>query len=225
MNVDVKKAMYFEVGLKRNTPPRLESIERGYNFFCDVANQMLKVKKKTFDASKVKNVIKMALDWLYMMNRYSSDYHKGLLIKGHTGRGKTFLFRILAFIVLHEKRSAQEKGFRVRIESFNIVNVKQISGEYQNPDTGGDRIIQKYGELRGLVLDDIGKEPEFSSYYGNKINVVEEIIDLREKKGLITHGTTNLELMGDVYDDRTVSRMNALFNVIPLNHEVDYRLR
>jgi len=74
-----------------------------------------------------------------------------------------------------------------------------------------------------IILDDIGKEDEFSRSYGNKVNVIEEIINIREENEMLTFGTTNIERMTDIYDDRTVSRMNKLFTPFSINHETDFR--
>ncbi len=236
MNVDVKDCVFSE-SRKRKTPPKL-NFRDGLVFYRNLANKVLQHKGKEFDVSnkELTDTVKKMIDWLYMLGLYDLNYEKGIILKGKTGRGKTFAFRILAMIVLHEQRHVQqlnerqaivdntEMRYTLNLEEINIVNVKQISSEYQDPKTGGAQVIEKYSTMPGLVLDDIGKEQDYSNNFGNKINVVEEIIDRREKAGLITHGTTNLNNLKDMYDDRTVSRMSALFNVLPINHDVDYRL-
>ena len=60
------------------------------------------------------------------------------------------------------------------------------------------------------------------SFYGNKVNVIEEIIldryDLFRKHHLITHITTNLDVedIKEKYGERVLSRMYEMFNFIIL---------
>ena len=213
MNINLQEALKKEIGQKRIKPLRLENIECGYAEFTEIAQEMLSAKGKNFDPEQVKIIAEQMIDWLYMLGIHKNDYHKGILVKGRTGRGKTFLFRTLRLFAMIDN-----------FDSFTIVNVKQISGEYQDSVNGGYQVLERYGSMRNLVLDDIGKEQDYSASFGNKVNVVEEIIDIRERKGLITHGTTNLEKMSGKYDDRTTSRMSALFNVLTISHKTDYRL-
>ena len=144
--------------------------------------------------------------------------------KGQTGRGKTFLFRAWLYFLDIDEVQFMHYGKSTMIHPL-IINVKKIAGEYQNPQTGGYQVLQKYGTIRSLMLDDIGKEDEFSLNYGNRVNIIEEIINLREDYGLLTFGTTNENELAALYDDRTISRMNKLFTALPIDHDIDFRLK
>jgi DNA replication protein DnaC len=185
---------------------------------------MLERYGKELDEQAVTDTVKFIIQWSYMTSGGNIDYQKGFILQGKTGRGKTFLFRAWQFWLRLDNFIYVQDGQPKPINP-QIVNVKKISGEYQDPDTGGYRILDRYGRIPCLVLDDIGKEDEFSRSYGNKVNIIEEIISLREERDLLTFATTNLTKLSELYDDRTISRMNRLFTSVPVKHNTDFRLK
>ncbi|GEM_PF-3003329 len=217
---DIKARIANEIGVKRLRVPELTNVPGAVRMFSEIANEFLKKKEKTFDREIVAEQIQTLINWAYMLGN-DLDFTKGILFKGHTGTGKTFLFRAFNYFAKIDNLFYSENGKNLPI-SAKIVNVKKIAGEFQSPQ-GGYSVIQKYANFPCLVIDDIGKEQEESISFGNKMNVVEEIISIREELGMLTFGTTNLNRMEDMYDDRTISRMNLLFNVIPMNHKTDFR--
>lgn len=200
----------------------LKSVDKAMFYFKTIADEMLVKTGQEYDLEKMNEVVLLFIKWLYMIEDDKLNFNKGILLKGHTGKGKTFIYRILQHFVRIDNVSFIENKTRFFIYP-RIVNVKQISGEYQDKEKGGYRIIQKYSFYNCLVLDDIGKEQAESKSYGNNLNVVEEIINMREERGLLTFGTTNLNRMSEMYDDRTISRMHKLFNIITVNHNKDFR--
>lgn len=199
----------------------------GIEYFYKIAQALIHFQGKKFDPSQVESIIKMIIEWTYLLND-KLDYHKGFILKGHTGRGKTFLFKAwIKFLEIDGVRYYHDGHLRTLKPS--IVNTRQISSEFQDPEFGGNKVIMKYAKVNCLVLDDIGAEQEVSMSYGNRVNVVEEIISRREEMNMLTFGTTNLNRMEKSkdnpkgYDSRTVSRMYSLFNIMPITHETDYR--
>jgi len=192
------------------------------NWFIEISNEMLKRKDEKFDYDNVKDVIDFIINWTYLQTD-DINFNKGFLLKGKTGRGKSFPFRIWKYFLKIDNIRFQYNGNLKFLDPY-FINVKQISGEYQSPLNGGYEIIKKYSNIPALIIDDIGKEQELSRNFGNSINIVEEIISNREENNMLTFGTTNLDKISDNYDDRTVSRMNNLFTPIPLNHDIDYRI-
>ncbi len=219
---EIKKAIQQNYGTRRVKYELPEDkLPVAVGNFVEIANEMLAAKEKTFNIKPVKQTVESLIKWAYMMGN-DLDFRKGILLKGHTGRGKTFLFRVLKYFLQIDNMYFYQNGKPVILRPV-IVNVKKIAGEFQSPDMGGYQVLQKYADMSCLVLDDIGKEQEESLSFGNRMNVVEEIINIREEKGLLTFGTTNLNRMSEMYDDRTVSRMHDLFNTIAIDHKIDFR--
>ena len=211
------------LGVRRATITNQPDIEKMKTHFYELMEKLLATQHKSLETKGIDKTVDKIISWSYMTGE-GIDYNKGFFFKGNTGGGKTFLFKVWAWWLKLDHFIYYQDG-KVRAISPQVVNVKRISGEYQDPTTGGYRVIERYGRMHCLVLDDIGKEDDFSLSYGNKVNIIEEIINLREESGMLTFGTTNLNKLSDKYDDRTISRMNRLFTAIPITHNIDFRLR
>ncbi len=63
-----------------------------------------------------------------------------------------------------------------------------------------------------------------ANHYGTKLNVIEEVIEERYRKGLLTHLTTNLseDDILDAYGDRVYSRLKSMVNYHTITGE-DFR--
>jgi DNA replication protein DnaC len=147
--------------------------------------------------------------------------HKSICLLGGTGGGKTMTMKIMnkymEYDNIHYIRNNINMSFR-----FNIISSREIVAEYSSNGYDG---IAKYMVIGNLCIDDLGSEPDASSYYGNKLNVLSEIIETRYNKGLFTHFTSNLneKLIKEKYDDRVYSRVIHQSNIIILNDK-DYRV-
>lgn len=223
MNISEIKEQISQQGLKR-IKYDLNDINSAMQNFKEILSEMLIHKEETLQWELIEYACRYFINWTYQLPSSDMEFNKGILLKGKTGRGKTFLFRAWKYFLSIDNVRAIHNDKQFMIDPL-IVNVKKISGEYQDPETGGYQVIDKYGRVKSLMLDDIGKEDEFSRSYGNKINIIEEIINLREDQGLLTFGTTNKESLKELYDDRTVSRMYKLFNILPINHDIDFRIQ
>lgn len=201
-------------------PCRLNDRNIAIDCFIAIANRMLAKKDKAFDYQRVKNGVDALIDWTYMLND-ELDYRKGILLKGNTGRGKTFLLNVYTEFLKIDELCFSNYG-RVYPLLLNNINAQQIALEYQS--TGGYDALLRYSQLPVININDIGAEISESNHFGNKENVIERIIDAREERSMLTFGTTNLEKFSDNYDARTISRMNSLFNIVIINHEKDFRL-
>jgi energy-coupling factor transporter ATP-binding protein EcfA2 len=146
--------------------------------------------------------------------RLNLDPQKGLMLIGPVGCGKTTLMTLLRMLVHPEYRynliSAREVAFRFSKDGFKVIR-----------ELGSDSFFRfnKKRVPRAICFDDLGTEKELS-YYGNKTNVMGEILlsryDAFISHGMLTHVTTNLnakELEG-MYGKRVRSRMRSMFNVI-----------
>lgn len=126
----------------------------------------------------------MIAEWL------SDNQGKGLFLYGNCGRGKSYLARYVIpaiFLVKHE----------VVITTCNATDISQN--------------IDKIKELKYLVIDDLGTE--FTAVnYGQRRNVIDEIIDKAEQNANILIITTNLTKneLETRYGERVMNRINAL---------------
>lgn len=143
------------------------------------------------------------------------DLEKGILLAGNIGTGKTIAMHVFG-----------------RLKGFQLVSTRHVVRDFAND---GMDTLNKYGResflkgSRGLIdklqpktlcFDDLGLEDTNSQLYGNKANVMAEIlIDRYEHwrfKGMITHATTNLNptKIAEIYGDRVMDRINEMMNIV-----------
>lgn len=139
------------------------------------------------------------------------DPRKGLWLMGGVGTGKTTLMRLFA-----EFMRARGAGFRLHICS-------EVSAEYAATGNLDLYTYNREGYLGCAVpmcFDDLGREPEESNYFGQRLNVMQQILHLRyslwQTEGVRTFVTTNcgsgdLELLyGSFIRDRVREMCNIL---------------
>lgn len=157
------------------------------------------------------------------------DLHKGILLSGPVGCGKTSLMKLLPHFVPH-------------IRKFEIIPARNLTFQFNNE---GFKVIEQYGNNNFYCFDDLGVEPT-GRHFGKDCNVMGEILisryDLfikhhsnvsfrvghlersRETRNInlgLTHVTTNLNAheLEDRYGNRVRSRMRELFNLIAFDKE------
>lgn len=214
---EILQRFHEDYGIKRF--PMKVNYDKARKCFIDIANSMLAWTDKAYDPSKLEDVIKQLISWAYMLDGTSLDFNKGILLKGGTGRGKTFLLKVFAEFLKIDNLSYKSDGKEYPL-SFKVINAKNIVMFYQNE---GANALQRIITMPCLCIDDIGAEMAESSHYGNKTSVIDWIIDQREERHLITFGTTNFNRLSEQYDDRVISRINSLFNILSVSHNKDYR--
>ena len=191
-------------------------LENALKAFDKIANARLENKNQKFVMC---NEVEKLLDWLYVQHKYDTDYNKGILIKGTTGKGKTFLFDVFSDFCKIDNPQYLSNGKTRNVRPIKV-NARQIASEFTKDGWEG---IEKYFSINSLFIDDIGAEQQ-SNHYGNKISAITEILDRREERNLLTFATTNYNKLSDIYDDRTVSRIASLFNIWYIENDVDYRI-
>ena len=139
--------------------------------------------------------------------RYNIALHKGILLSGPVGCGKTTLMQLFTQMV-------------PRPMTFKIKPARLIALDFSK---NGYDVIHSYSKLsrmsQSLCLDDIGAEPDIK-YFGTPVNVIGEIVlsryDMFVASGTYTHATTNLNAteLSIKYGDRVRSRMRSMFNLI-----------
>ena len=150
---------------------------------------------------------------------------KGIMLCGGIGSGKSLMFKIFHNFTKE-----------IRKNTFKMTETRYVAREFI---TDGMKIIDIYGrESFGtnphggsfnrenpitVFFDDIGLEESNANLYGNKSNVIAEIILDRyncfQDCGMKTHTSTNLtiEELIALYGMRFADRAKEMFNIIKLN--------
>ncbi|MGC3978425.1 MAG: hypothetical protein QM751_09495 [Paludibacteraceae bacterium] len=142
------------------------------------------------------------------------NLHKGILLTGPVGCGKTSLMQLMRILVPQQQR-------------FGIKSCREITFDFIKD---GYETIQRYSSYAYTntinpphphthCFDDLGAESTLK-YYGNQCNVMGEILLSRYdhfiNNHMITHTTTNLSAseLESYYGNRVRSRMREMFNLI-----------
>lgn len=136
--------------------------------------------------------------------------HKGILLTGPVGCGKTSVINLMRFFEQAQNR-------------FILKSCRDISFDFIKD---GYETILKYSrnsfnqnQPKTYCFDDLGTENNLK-YYGNECNVMAEVLlsryDLFVSRKLVTHLTTNLSAteIETTYGNRVRSRMREMLNLI-----------
>ncbi|HTJ53754.1 MAG TPA: hypothetical protein VL443_30070 [Cyclobacteriaceae bacterium] len=190
----------------------------------DWFNALLNTKSKSGENYQVteenSHVVKQLCLYFANDSRFEGNLNKGILLMGKPGTGKTHLMNFFS------------SNPRM---SYNIPTCKHIAEQYRTGWKNNDMdTIEYYSSPQkayhnnrynqsefGICFGDLGAETEANNY-GNKKNVIEEIVFTRYEKGLkfiSNHFTTNLdgEDIGKIYGDRMKDRLREMCNVLLLN--------
>jgi energy-coupling factor transporter ATP-binding protein EcfA2 len=140
--------------------------------------------------------------------------HKGIMLTGPVGCGKTSFMKLIQFFLPRENRhiikSCRDVSFEFIQDGYEVISRYSKQSFY-------------YHRPRTYCFDDLGTENSLK-YYGNDCNVMAEILlsryDLFITQRLITHLTTNLNSseIEQIYGPRVRSRMREMFNLISFSN-------
>lgn len=142
------------------------------------------------------------------------DINRGIGLMGNTGSGKTFAMRLLSQLLagynIRWLLYGQPQPF-----SFQVVSARRMVSEFVS---GGYEAVDRYIRWSILCIDDLGSEPQEVSYYGNRLNLFEHIIEERYLDRKLTHFTTNfnMEQLEQLYGQRVASRLYETCNIVKL---------
>ncbi len=146
------------------------------------------------------------------------DFKKGIYLAGRTGSGKTAAIEVMKEYAKIDNVQILMNGKNIPINP-RIYRTDDICDIYTQ--TG---IIKEIKNARFVVFHDIASdsEPNESIYMGNRLNVMQNIIENRgDRKDIMTFFTSNIdfthELFFERYGDRVVSRIVAMCNYIEMN--------
>lgn len=159
-----------------------------------------KIGKRFEQDSDNINLIKTVCFFLSRDQRFEYDLNKGLLIRGISGLGKTFLFELV--------RDNELNPVKI-VSMIEISEEIKSEGEY-NLELNNEKII---------YLDDVGTEEAIINYYGTKISWFKDFIEKEYQyknsfKNLVISTNLSFQQVEEKYGFRVRSRMKEMFNVI-----------
>lgn len=141
------------------------------------------------------------------------DLTRGIYIAGNTGSGKSWCLEIM-------REYARAIGFTIKFQSeenvspllWSICRADELCREFAER---GD--IQKFKTRPILAIQDFGQEQEETLYMGNRMNVLQQVLEYRgDQDGQLTLITSNLKLSGELikkfYGDKAQSRLFEMCN-------------
>lgn len=163
-------------------------------------------------------IISAIYEW--SMNRGNSlDPSKGLLLWGPLGVGKSVLIKGLQRF--ENKIHRMGKGYKRRHFGFLYTSAIEMSLLYAERGMSGISQYVDRSLMGNLAIDELGREPSESKYFGTGVNVVQTILQLRyeARREFMTHATTNLDPntgFVEKYGTYVADRVKEMFNVIEI---------
>lgn len=163
--------------------------------------------------------------WVHNDDRDYGDYELNNLnaigLIGRTGSRKTFMFQALQKYMEIDDIKYLRFGKMLPFK-FKIFSARNICGEFQE---NGYDAINKYASYNIICIDDLGAEPGDVLHYGNRLNIIETLIEERYLAKKMTHFSSNLkpEMIKEKYGDRVYSRIMQTTNILELKDK-DFRI-
>lgn len=144
--------------------------------------------------------------------KISGRLNKGIYIAGNTGSGKTMAMNILRKLYgLNRFRSSDEKPvFWSEKRADEIADHFAMNGD-----------LEPYKKAPLLSIQDLGCEPAETLYMGNRVKVLQNIIEYRgDRRDFVTMVTSNIPMghedLRKRYGERATSRMMEMMNYLTL---------
>lgn len=147
--------------------------------------------------------------YLYAIGKGKLDKNKGIFFYGEVGTGKSTLMKILA-----EFQRTIGNGFKCVNCSTQASQYASFGIEALNESTYNEGLKGINPIERGF--DELGREPNPAKNFGNQLNVMQYVFQIRYEMKVKTHVTTNMEpqsikhLYGEYISDRAVEMFNFI---------------
>lgn len=141
------------------------------------------------------------------------DIKRGIYIAGNTGSGKSWCLEVMLAY-------ARAWGFQIKFSDdnaqrplfWNINRADEICGEFSERGE-----IVRFKKMSIIGIQDFGQEPKETLYMGNRLNVLQQLLEYRgDRTDELTMITSNLrissEILKEKYGDRVQSRLVEMCN-------------
>lgn len=155
-----------------------------------------------------KDVLNQFYYYITGSNDFKGNLHKGIMLVGGFGGGKTTLIRLLS--ELYGRLNNRVFTFISAIELTEIIK--------QEYDEDNPQKHISYYEKRPLIIDEVGKENKSVMVYGTLHEPMKDLITMRYNNNAFTLGTTNysLKTLTSGYGEYLGERLLEMFNFIEL---------
>lgn len=184
--------------------------EEAYQYMVERGKELAKRRGTQFVIDRYNETLFVNLAYYFGRDeKFNGDLNKGILLQGNFGVGKSFPFICAAGLFSP-----------VAFEQDMMKSSNQLINLFQQD---GAEAMVKY-QSGVFVLDEICENHD-ANYFGNKVNVIQQLVELRYdlfvRTGTVTHGTTNFigtdrvtsgEQIEQHFGGRVRSRMREMFN-------------
>lgn len=183
----------------------------------------MKVEPK-FDIEKTdKAILNSLLAWVWRkewLNILQLDFSKGFCLYGNIGLGKSMTMLAMRQYMNGVVQRHDSKKGDYRLCAW-MKSASELANTYAAD--GQPALIQYAGADVNLVIDEFGREPCPTKYFGTEMNVLQFLLQLRydHRKTSVTHITTNMQLedIADRYGAYVADRCLEMFNFIEFKGE------
>ena len=133
----------------------------------------------------------------------------GIMLCGNCGNGKTTMMYAIRNLVNYLSRMGAIAIGNTRPE-LEVMDAMSIVKRTKDDE------LMNIATKQMLGIDDLGNEPAEVMNYGNVVNPLAELLEIRYKRQLYTIVTTNLipKQIREKYGARVADRLNEMFGVV-----------
>lgn len=230
MNITLDQILTPEKNIER-LPYMPYSIEIALKYFKIIGERIIGKEFIINESNEfiIKNLIRWAhgdkMECLHPITKevIEGDLTKGIYIAGPTGTGKTILLQTLSqYLMIDDVKFKNSQGIKSLVyPNFTTIKAAMYFAEFGDLNP----LLQK----PVICFHDLGVEPQESIYMGQRVKVMQTIIQERgDMRGVITLFTSNNPIDDaetlKLYGERAISRLKKMCNYFELVGE-DFRAK